>query len=109
MYEFAGVKEVITLDVIKDALKAVGSDEDPVDIAEKLVDLTFLGLEVQPDRFEYLFSDTERPKYRSMARRVLECSSSGLQRFRVARPFHAYLEISRSLPLRFGPGVSGTD
>lgn len=101
LYEFAGVPEIIDVNVIRKAVEAVGSTEDAQLVAEKLVDLTFLGLEVQPNRFEFLFSDSERPKYTSMARRVLENSSSGIQRFRVARPFHAYLEISRTQQLQF--------
>jgi hypothetical protein len=101
LYEFAGLPEIIDIEVIRKAVGASGTSEDPATVSEKLVDLTFLGLEVQPDRFEFLFNDSERPKFISMARRVVEDSRSGVQRFRIARPFHAYLEISRTLPLSF--------
>ncbi len=99
LFEFAGVPEVVDLDVIRKAVAAIGSREDPALVADKLVDLTFLGLEVQTNRFEFLFNDSERPKYRSMARRVMEDPPATAQRFRIARPFHAYLEVSRILPL----------
>jgi hypothetical protein len=105
LYEFAGLPEVIDLDAVRKALDAIGSSDDPATVADKLADLTFLGLEVQTNRFEFLFNDNERPKFRSMARRILEDSPDSPQRFRIARPFQAYLEISRTLPL-FSPSPS---
>jgi hypothetical protein len=108
LYEFAGAPDVIDLDVIAKALHAARNGEEPCTVADKLVDLTFLGLEVQPNRFEFLFNDSERPKFRSMARRVSENSSAGVQRFRIARPFHAYLEIARTLPLAFDGDSAGS-
>ena len=102
LYEFAGSPEVFDFATLSRAVQAVGSTQDPARVADMLVDLTFLGIEVQPGRFEFLLNDVERPKFRSMARRVLEVGGSASARYRIARPFHAYLEISRSSLLPFG-------
>jgi Cdc6-like AAA superfamily ATPase len=102
LYEFAGSPEVFDFDTLSRAVKAVGGTQDAVRVADMLVDLTFLGIEVQPGRFEFLLNDVERPKFQSMARRVLEAGGPATARYRIARPFHAYLEISRSSLLPFG-------
>jgi hypothetical protein len=67
-----------------------------------LVDLTFLGIEVQQGRFEFLLNDSERPKFRSMARHLSDSADPAVARYRIATPFHAYLEVSRSSSLPFG-------
>jgi hypothetical protein len=100
LYEFAGSTEIVDADFIHVAVTAAGSTQDPDDVADLLADLTFLGIEVQPGRFEFLFNDSERPKFRSMARRVRE-TGAGKRRYRIAKPFHAYLEIARSALLPF--------
>jgi hypothetical protein len=70
-------------------------------VTDILAELTFLGIEVQAERFEFLLNDSERPKFRSMARRVLERSGTAAALYRIARPFHAYLEVARSKHLPF--------
>ena len=102
LYEFAGSPEVIDFNAIRRAVAAVGSTQDPARVADMLVDLTFLGIEVQQGRFEFLLNDSEGPKFRSMARRLSDWADPAVARYRIATPFHAYLEISRSLSLRFG-------
>jgi predicted AAA+ superfamily ATPase len=102
LYELAGSPEIFDFAVLNRAVLAVGSTQDPAKVADLLVNLTFLGIEVQPGRFEFLLNDIERPKFQSMARRLLEGANPATARYRIARPFHAYLEISRSSLLPFG-------
>jgi hypothetical protein len=95
LYEFAGSNEIIGADEVMRAVEAVGvTPELADDLTEALIDLTFLGVEVQPNKFEFLFNDTELPKFRSMARRVSEGSSDREVRYRIHPAFHPYLEIS---------------
>jgi hypothetical protein len=101
LYEFAGSPEVVDLSEVSRAVARTGSSQDPEAVAAVLVDLTFFGIEVQPGRFEFLLNDIERPKFRSMARRLVESGEVKATRFRIARPFHAYLEIARSHLLPF--------
>jgi hypothetical protein len=108
LYEFAGAADIVDSDGIRRAVEAAGSKQDPAVVTEILADLTFLGIEVQPNRFEFLLNDSERPKFRSMARRVLERSGTMAARYRIARPFHAYLEVARSAHLPF-PGQYDAD
>jgi len=101
LYEFAGSPEIVDLATIRRAVERAGSSQNPEAVATMLVDLTFLGIEVQLGRFEFLLNDIERPKFRSMARRLVEADEGKTARYRVARPFHAYLEIARNPLLPF--------
>jgi hypothetical protein len=97
LYEFAGTEEVIEASQIRRAAEAVGVPTDRIeDVVGVLVELTFLGVEVQPGRFEFLFNDNEWPKFRSMARRISESSSQASTRYRINPAFHAYLEVRSS-------------
>jgi hypothetical protein len=100
LYEFAGAPDIVDSKRIAAAVAAAGSKQDSAQVTDILVDLTFIGIEVQPNRFEFLLNDSERPKFRSMARRVYEERGSEA-RYRIAPPFHAYLEIARSASLPF--------
>jgi hypothetical protein len=97
LYEFAGMKEVIDATQIRRAAERVGVPGDRAeDVIGVLVELTFLGVEVQPGRFEFLLKDSEWPKFKSMARRISEAGSQGNARYRINPAFHAYLEVQSS-------------
>lgn len=100
LYEFAGRGEIVDISDIGRAVASSGSTQDVRRVADALVELTFLGIEVQEDRFEFLFSETESPKFWSMARRLVEGKGTAGEgpRFRIAPSFHSYLEIQTTRP-----------
>ena len=59
---------------------------------ELLCENTFLGLEIEPDKFEFLYDAGKARVLQKMAQRVSE--KKGVQRFKINTPFHAYLEIN---------------
>lgn len=92
LYEFAGADEIVTRDQIQGFVRKAGIDETATDrILELLCETTFLGLEIEPGRFEYLYDENRSKVAKTLARKTAEMS--GQERFVVNPPFHAYLEI----------------
>jgi hypothetical protein len=93
LYEFAGCQETIGADAINRAVLASGSSTEAEAVTDTLINLSFLGIEVQAGRFEFLSNDSERTKFRSMAKHVTDGNPQQTPRYRISRPFHPYLEI----------------
>jgi len=92
LYEFVGANETVTRKQIQGFMGKAGIDENAIDrILELLCETTFLGLEIEPDRFEYLYDENRGKVVQALAKRMAE--ASGQERFAVNAPFHAYLEI----------------
>lgn len=53
--------------------------------------LTFLGFEVAPNRFEFLYDEQDAGKISVMAQQTAE--TTNVRRFRIHPAFHAYLEV----------------
>jgi hypothetical protein len=56
-------------------------------------ELTFLGFEVAPNRFEFLYDEQDERKTSIMAQKTATETTNGVRRFRIHPAFHAYLEI----------------
>jgi hypothetical protein len=96
LYEFIGSPEIVERnDILASMKKCKIPDHKYRDVIELLSALAFIGVEVDNDRFEFQYSEKDEAKYRIMARRLVESRTSGLERFKVAQPFHSYLEIKR--------------
>jgi len=93
LYEFLQSEEVVGKRDILRAMAACGVPEAKVDdIIELLCDLAFLGRELEPGRFEFLYNYQDREKFHVMAQRTAQ-SAGHDPRFRINVPFHSYLEI----------------
>lgn len=57
------------------------------------VELTFVGFEVAPNRFEFLYDEQDERKIFMMARKTADETTKGVRRFRIHPAFHAFLEI----------------
>ena len=92
LYEFVGANETVTRKQIQGFMAKAGIDENATDrILELLCETTFLGLEIEPDKFEYLYDENRGKVVQALAKRMAE--TSGQEWFAVNAPFHAYLEI----------------
>ena len=58
----------------------------------------FLGIEVEQDRFEFLFDEQNREKLNAMANRNSYSNPSGLRRYPINRAYHKYLEVKPGTP-----------
>lgn len=103
VYEFVGSQEIVTEKEIRRAMQTVGIPGDRLeDVVDTLCEITFLGLEVGPGRFAYLYDEDSATKVQVMARKTAVEYSSGVNRYRINKVFHAYLEIQRSENLKPG-------
>lgn len=94
LYEFVGSTPVIGTEEIIYAMKNCGMSEDSLEeVIEVLFEFSFLGVEVEEDRFEFLYNEQHKPKLKAMARKRAKKNPDGLRKFIINRPFHAYLEI----------------
>jgi hypothetical protein len=103
VYEFVGGPEIVT---DKDLMRAMDRARIPIsslkDVVDTLCEITFLGLEVGPGRFAYLYDEDSTTKIQVLARKTAVEHTSGAYRYRINKVFHAYLEIQPS----GGPGPS---
>jgi Cdc6-like AAA superfamily ATPase len=91
--EFAGSSEIISRQDIEDAIKRTTLTHYEVDeIIELLCNSTFLGLEVRVEEFEFIYDETRKKVFKSLASKIAEIR--GMQRFKINVPFHAYLGIN---------------
>lgn len=93
LIEFVGADEIISKARIEELARAANIDGDSINEAiELLCENTFLGLEIDPGKFEFLYNTGKAKVLQKMAQRVSE--QKGIQRFKINTSFHAYLEIS---------------
>jgi hypothetical protein len=92
LLSFLGAPQVRTRTEIQTALtEAGGSKSAPQQIIEKLISMSFLGLEVRPSVFEFPEVGSPTKKALALAKKV--SASEGSQRLAVHRAFHSFLEI----------------
>jgi hypothetical protein len=92
---FLQAPSIIGEDLILKAMTSIGLTSDRLpSITEALGNLTFLGYEVAPNRYEYIFDEQDAQKIRTMAAKTLTNSGLGLARYQIHPAFHAYLEVT---------------
>jgi len=104
LYEFAGAPEILTADDVGTRILKAGIEEKRrEEVIRHLCALSFLGLETRPGEFVFVDEDEDLRKAEVLSRNLSEMS--GLpRRYRINLPFHAFLEIARSVAEPAGPG-----
>jgi len=93
--QFALSREVLTeLDLLS-CIERADVKERPSDVVEFLCELAFLGMEVELNRFEYLYDEENASKMNAMASLGAEHNPDGLRRYRINRAYQKYLEVKR--------------
>lgn len=94
LYEFLGSNEIITGNKIGEIIKSVGIEiNKKQNIINLLCELCFLGIEIKEGEYKYLYDDKQNKKYKVMARKTARESEDEVRRYKINKPFHAYLEI----------------
>jgi hypothetical protein len=94
IFEFVTSNEIISTNNVLEAMKTNNISIESLDeVISILCELLFLGLEVDENKFEFIYKDTDTRKLQIMARKTAEKREDKLKRFRINKPFHAYLEI----------------
>jgi hypothetical protein len=95
--QFSLSPEIITeLDLLA-YIERADVHERPSDVVDFLCELAFLGMEVEHNRFEFLYDEENTEKLRAMATRSAGHNPLGLRRFRINRAYHSYLEVKPGL------------
>jgi hypothetical protein len=95
--QFSLSPEVITeLDLLA-YIERADVRERPSDVVDFLCELAFLGMEVENNRFEFLYDEENVEKLAAMASRSAAQNPTGLRRFRINRAYHRYLEVKPGL------------
>jgi hypothetical protein len=94
LLQFVQSSEIITDREIAARLTAAKiSDDQLEDVVDWLAYLIFLGCEVAPNRFEFLYDEQDAGKLNVMAQKTATETTGGVRRFRIHPAFHAFLEI----------------
>lgn len=94
LYEFAGTDEIVTRARMEEFMEKANIPRDQIEyVIDLLLDSMFLGLEVTPGSFEFLYEPTKKKVLQKLAKQTAE--QVGKERFRINTPFHSFLEIGR--------------
>ncbi|WP_240420307.1 P-loop ATPase, Sll1717 family [Paenibacillus periandrae] len=93
LYEFAGQRSIINQEELEDSLK-INKEIEAHQLVTILCEMTFLGLEVQPDKFEY-YSDKKPPQITNKLAQRLAEKNGRSKRYEINPAFHAYLGIEK--------------
>lgn len=95
LLHFVQSSEIITEHEIAARLSAAEITAGEVEAVIALFgELTFIGFEVAPNRFEFLYDEQDAPKIFMMARKTADETTNRIRRFRIHPAFHSYLEIN---------------
>ncbi len=98
-YEFAGEQSIINRNELEACLKK-NSSQNVNEIINILCELTFIGQEIQEEKFEF-YSEKRPPQITDkLAQRFVERSSKRQKRYKIHAAFHAYLGIEESIPVQ---------
>lgn len=93
LYEFAGQNSILSQEELEECLK-VNSTEDTVQLINILCEMTFIGQEIQNDKFEYYSDRRSSQITNKLAQRLAERNSRSI-RYEIHPAFHAYLGIEK--------------
>jgi hypothetical protein len=97
LLEFVASPAILSETLARQNVSRAGVEAEEVDaVLARLVDLTFLGLEVSPDRFAFSDEPKEVKKYRVLAEHYRRDRVILEQRYQINPAFRAYLEVLES-------------
>jgi hypothetical protein len=96
LLHLVGATNVVPEETLREAVKSAGITEDPSVIIDTLGELTFIGYEVAPNRFEFLYDRDATAKIAAMARKNAEQLRNGERHFLIHPAYQAYLELKRT-------------
>jgi hypothetical protein len=95
LYEFVGANEIVTQEHIAEFVDSAGIPNGKTNyVVDLLFEAMFLGLETQPNNFEFLYEPNRKKVLQKLAQKTAE--EKGQKRFKINTPFHSFLEIRSS-------------
>jgi len=97
LLHFIGLSEIVTEHDILNRLPIADIPRSDLEtVVDLLGELTFIGFEVAPSRFEFLYDEQDTRKFLIMAKKTADETTNGVRRFRIHPAFHSFLEITPS-------------
>jgi len=97
LLNFVQGADIVTDEGIQREILAAGHEPEGVDaVVDTLGALAFLGYEVAPGRFEFLYELDNTAKILSMSRKSADEFNQGVRRFFIHPAYHSYLELRRT-------------
>ena len=94
LYEFARNTELMTYKDIVNIIDEYGYNEKNYDeIIKILCNLSFLGMEVDNDKFIFIYNEEDFIRYNVMAKHTAQRREDKMKRYKIHKAFHAYLGI----------------
>jgi hypothetical protein len=94
LLNLVGSTDVVTDETLRVEMRTAGFEADGLDsVVDTLGELTFLGYEVAPGRFDFLYELESAAKVLSMARKTADELNGGVRRFSIHPAYHPYLEL----------------
>lgn len=93
LYEFAGENSILTKEELDDCLSK-SSSMSKIELIKILSEMTFIGQEVQNNKFEY-YSEKRPPQIIDKLADKLAKRNSRSKRYQINSAFHSYLEIGK--------------
>lgn len=94
LYEFARNTELMTYIDIVNIVDEYGYNEKNYDeIIKILCNLSFLGMEVDNDKFIFIYNEEDFIRYNVMAKHTAQRREDKMKRYKIHKAFHAYLGI----------------
>ncbi|GAA1874622.1 hypothetical protein GCM10009715_21770 [Paeniglutamicibacter psychrophenolicus] len=92
LFGFLGSERIISVDQALTAMNEAGVAENRVDtLLNKLVSMSFIGLEIRPDTFHFPEAGTDFKRSEKMA--TLYQATRGLQRLKIHPAFYNFLDV----------------
>lgn len=89
--KFMNSRAIVTKDQLLEFIESLSLSVDELDkIIDLLLDAQFLGLEVSENHFVFLYDDRKEDRL-EQAERISK--KTGIQRYKINKPFHAHFEI----------------
>lgn len=89
--------DIVTELILQREIYATGYEPEQADtVIDALGELTFLGYEVAPGRFEFLYELDSAAKILSMARKTADEFNQGVRRFLIHPAYQSYLELKQT-------------
>jgi hypothetical protein len=94
--EFAGTNSIVHTETINKFYKSSLVNGHKIEeIIDLLIESLFLGVEVKPEDFRFLYDYTKKDIYTSMAKKTY--NKTNKKRYKINTPFHSFLEINSDL------------
>lgn len=108
LIDFMGGPSILSEDEIKAIIHVIDDSYNTDEVIRFLGELSFLGYEVEENRFEFIYDSSEAARVITKSNKV--SSGAAKRRYKIHEALHSFLELSSAIPeqLRMPLNIEGT-